>query len=119
VSTPLHSESAKRLNKWRIIDPEFFDRVLHVFPEIGVQARYWDEYDSQAQVAQYPETWRGCLHILDHFPPGSTREDARERLREFKVMSQKQPDSYTPKLLLRKLASGTVKRVIMGSRKEA
>ena len=40
VATPLHSEQAKRIGQLREIDPEFYNRVLKVFPEMEVQGAH-------------------------------------------------------------------------------
>ena len=43
VSTPVHSGSAKRFDRWRKMDPDFHRRVTEVFPEMMLQERYYDE----------------------------------------------------------------------------
>lgn len=113
VSTPIHSEYAKKLWQWRAMDADFYGRLLSVFPEMELQDRYWREWDGKAGLSSYPETWEGCeAYIVEHFPEGSTRDHAFDRLREFKAMSKNNPEGFTPKKLLGKLVTGTVKRVI-------
>jgi predicted phosphoadenosine phosphosulfate sulfurtransferase len=40
VSTPIHTGSAKRIGQWRKMDPEFYERVTRIFPEMLIQERY-------------------------------------------------------------------------------
>jgi len=112
VSTPVHSEAAKRIDRWRAMDAKFYERLLRVFPEMELQERYWRDWDSKARAAKYPETWEGCeAFIEDHFA-GASLEHAKDRLAEFLSMARNNPAGFTPAKLLGKLASGTVKRVI-------
>jgi predicted phosphoadenosine phosphosulfate sulfurtransferase len=41
VSTPIHTGSAKRIGQWRKMDPDFYERVTRIFPEMLVQERYY------------------------------------------------------------------------------
>jgi predicted phosphoadenosine phosphosulfate sulfurtransferase len=43
VSTPLHTGSAGHVDQWRKTDPDFFGRVVRVFPEVLLQERYKGE----------------------------------------------------------------------------
>jgi len=65
VATPLHAEHAKRLGKWREIDPGFYDRLLEIFPEMRVQDRYWSEYDGAGVKARYSDGFAGCRRYIE------------------------------------------------------
>jgi 3'-phosphoadenosine 5'-phosphosulfate sulfotransferase (PAPS reductase)/FAD synthetase len=45
VSTPIHTAAAKRLAVWRKLDPDFYGRVIAVFPEMLAQERYYFDLD--------------------------------------------------------------------------
>lgn len=45
VATPLHAESAKRFDKYRTLNPVFYQQLVDLFPEMIVQERYWNEYE--------------------------------------------------------------------------
>jgi hypothetical protein len=119
VSTPLHAESAKRIRKWRDIDPEFYDRVLRVFPEMQVQDRYWDEYDSAKVQRQYSDGFAGCRRYIDERieDPGQ-KAMAEQRLKEFMRLTKESPEAYPAELLLRALCNGSIKRVIIPLNRE-
>jgi predicted phosphoadenosine phosphosulfate sulfurtransferase len=70
VSTPLHSERAKRLDQEKTLDPVFYNQIISVFPEVEVQARYYKDYKSGAGDVpyQYEHSWDGIMkYIKDTF----------------------------------------------------
>lgn len=115
VSTPLHAEASKRFGAWRALDPDFYQRVINVFPEMLEQERYWGEFDTKALIEKYGGSWRGVWEYIEKYvPPGRMKAFAKTRLAEFKVMSRKQPDAYYPAFLLKHIARGAVDRVLAG-----
>lgn len=77
VATPLHAESAKRIGKLRASVPEFYNRVLQIFPEMAVQERYWADLDTSAVKARYGQSLDGVRAfieecILDPPPAGGS-----------------------------------------------
>lgn len=65
VSTPIHAESAKYFDRQRFMNPELYQRIVEIFPEMLLQERYYKEYDLNAKFAGV-----------------KTFDDAREYLRE-------------------------------------
>ncbi len=113
VSTPLHAESAKRLGTWRVQDPDFYQRVLDVFPEVEVQDRYWGEYDAAAVRDKFDDGLDGCRRYIDErIEDPKQKVMAEKRLRDFVVLQRRNPNAYPSELLLKALVSGSVKRVI-------
>lgn len=111
VSTPLHAESAKRIGKWRKIDPDFYDRVLRVFPEMACQDRYWNAYDSNAVKDRFRDGFEGCQRYIDEqIDDIGQKEMARERLEVYRTLNRKSPDAYPPEVLLDALVIGSIKR---------
>lgn len=49
VSTPIHTGSAKRLEVWRRMDPDFYERVTAVFPEMLAQERYYSQLGTEQE----------------------------------------------------------------------
>lgn len=114
VSTPLHAESAKRLHLWRKQDPDFYQRVIDVFPEMSVQDRYWSEYDTKSLLEQYSDGLAGCRrYIRERIEDPAQLKMAKERLAEFVVFQRRNPEAYPAELLLKALVSGTLKRTIV------
>lgn len=115
VSTPLHSETSKRFGMWRVQDPEFYQRVVDVFPEMLVQDRYWKEYDSAAVRSQYEgQGLEGCRRYIDEqIEDPQQKRMAYKRLQEFRMLQRKDRRAYPTELLLKALVSGSVKRTIV------
>ena len=67
VSTPLHAESAKRLDKIKTRNPEFFDKLMRLFPEMAVQERYWDSIERSGgkNFDNYEKNLDGLLRYID------------------------------------------------------
>lgn len=121
VSTPLHSETSKRFGLWRVQDPEFYQRVVDVFPDMLMQDRYWAEYDAAAVRSQYEgQGLEGCRRYIEEQMADDPKQQqvARKRLNEFRVLQRRNPKAYPTDLLLRALVSGSVKRVIVPLNKE-
>ena len=58
VSTPIHTGSAKRLEVWRRMDPDFYQRVTAVFPEMLAQERYYSQLEAkQENTVEALEEW--------------------------------------------------------------
>lgn len=114
VATPLHAESAKRIGLWRSIDPEFYDRLLRVFPEMRLQDRYWDEFDTAQFRDQYSDGFAGCLRFIEEqITESEQQETALKRYDECTRLNKANPDAYPPELLLNALISGSIKRVLV------
>lgn len=65
VATPFTNEGAKSLNKLRDGDPVFFDRLMTIFPEMLVQARYYDAIDKEAIIDRYGANEAGILKYIE------------------------------------------------------
>lgn len=113
VSTPLHAEAAKRLDVLRSRDPDFYDRVLAVFPEVAVQGRYYQDLDRSKLFASYEQSFEGVrAFINDTITDAHQNEMALKRLEQCVAMSRNRPDGWPPQYLFKVFASGAFKRVI-------
>ncbi len=43
VASELHAEASKRIYKLKTIDPDLYNQIMNVFPEIDIQARYYKD----------------------------------------------------------------------------
>jgi len=120
ISTPLHGEAAKKFDKWRGMDADFYQRLVDAFPEMTVQERYWKDFDRKSIQRKYEsEGMRGCLlYIKDKITDKKKRKQAMERYREFNNLHKKYPDSYPSSLLLAHLVRGVTHRTIIPTRKK-
>ncbi|MBA3875605.1 MAG: peptidase S14 [Anaerolinea sp.] len=99
VSTPLHPQSAKRIDVLRDYDPEFFDAILGVFPEVAVQARYWSEFNQEAGraalLAEYGQSIEGIRrYIMECIEDPLDRSEALKKLRGVEPRVRAQPDYF-------------------------
>lgn len=65
VSTPLHSESAKKFDKIRTRNPIFYQQLVDLFPEMLVQERYYKELDTSCNIDGYKHTRVGLYNFID------------------------------------------------------
>lgn len=118
VATPLLAEGAKGIGELRASEPEFYDRIMEMFPEMLVQERYWGEYDQSAVFDEYAEDgWHGIERwIRDNVPRGRQRALAIKRLGAVKVRARQRPDGYPPRYVLKQFILGAYKREILPMR---
>lgn len=114
VSTPLHAESAKHFDKLRSQDPDFYQRVIAVFPEMLAHERYFGELDRDAVRRRYGESYEGVLAwIEENIDDEKAHKLARERYAAVMKRASHSPAAYPPKHLLNAFMSGGYKREIV------
>lgn len=115
VSTPLHAESAKRFDLIRITTPDFYQRVIDVFPEMLAHERYYKELDRNAIKEQYGKSYGGVRAWIEE----NLIEDERQydlaikRFEQCLISERNAPNSYPPLYLLGVFMSGAFKRNIL------
>jgi predicted phosphoadenosine phosphosulfate sulfurtransferase len=113
VSTPLHAERAKRLDNLRCYEPDFYDQVMDVFPEMAVQERYYKELDQTGIIDRYGDSLDGVEQwIEDHLVDPHRKAKAMKELRAVRIKCEKTPDSYPPDYVLGAFMAGAYKRSI-------
>ena len=80
VSTPLHSEYAKRFYKLRTLNPIFYQQLISVFPEMKVQEMYWNELDRFSIIDKYPHSVQGIMAYIEDNVDDELKELARDRV---------------------------------------
>ena len=115
VSTPIHSEAAKKISQLRRQDPVFYDRLLKVFPEMELQDRYGKDHATalRAQRKRKVVTWEDCHALVEEKFTGKNLGMARQRVKEYLTKAKTNPGDFTPVTLFKRLQAGTIKRVIM------
>ena len=115
VATPLHSEGAKRLSLWRTIDPEFYDSVLQVFPEVAVQDLYGADVKELRGACEDPENF---VELEEWIHKNFQGESLQVALKRYAEVMQRQVDPRVAKVypfyyVLKQFKSGTIKRTFM------
>ena len=113
VATPTLTERAKRFDNLRCYEPDFYDQVMAVFPEMALQERYYKELDRASMMDRYGDSLDGVEQwIEDNLTDPHRRKKAMNELRAVRIKSEKTPDSYPPDYVLDQFISGAFKRSI-------
>ena len=59
VASPLIAESMKTIEKWALMDPEFYDRLTQVFPEVRAHERYKGTISDKHLYKEYGKDMNG------------------------------------------------------------
>lgn len=86
VSTPLHAESAKNLNKLKEVYPVFYSQVCAIFPEIRLQEMYFSQLDRYGIIEKYPHSFEGIFQYIDDY---ITDFEQRKKAKENVLIAQK------------------------------
>jgi predicted phosphoadenosine phosphosulfate sulfurtransferase len=113
VATPLHPEGVRAIGKVREQTPEFWNRLVEVFPEVGVQARWGKQFDTDSFIRKYGETFEGARQFVrDRVDDPKRAKDAMEVLDGFERLHISDPDTYTVKFIFRQVIRGITKRKV-------
>jgi predicted phosphoadenosine phosphosulfate sulfurtransferase len=105
VGIPLHSVAIRRIGDVIATEPEFYDRLVDIYPEIDAQRRYWAEFDIERLIMDYAaDGWDGVRNCIDDnmLTPGIKRR-AMAYSAEFRKKHAKDPWSYPVHWLIRNL----------------
>ena len=119
VATPLNTENSKKLDKWAKEDPEFYDRLSTIFPEIRAQERYINDIDKSHVVKKYGKDLDGVeLWIKQNIQEGTNAyRKAMAELQRIRRRAKTQPAIWLPhgnaEYVLKEFMKGSYKRQIM------
>lgn len=114
VSTRLHAESAKRFDKIRATTPDFYQRVVAVFPEMLVHERYYGDIDKDIVKEKYGESYAGVrAWIEENIEDEAAYALAVKRFESAYMRALRFPEAYPPRHLLNAFLSGSYKREIL------
>lgn len=117
VSTPMHAESSKRIFALAAHAPELWQQVLDSFPEMAVQARYYNELDSEGQEVRYADSWESIREWVDTFiTDPELHARAVAELESVMTRAARVPESYPLPHVLKGFMTHGGKRVIQPMR---
>lgn len=115
VSTALHVVASKKFGKMAEMEPEFYQSIVNVFPEMQDQARYWGQFDQDAIIRDYKgKGWNGVMRYIRDNVPEANRQLAYERVKLWRGRHEQDPKNYPIDLLLKTIAFGTIKQRMAG-----
>lgn len=102
VSTPLHSESAKRFHKIKTLYPTFYQQLIDLFPEMLLQSKYYTSLEkSELSFEEYEHSFDGVRQfIMDTITDEHQRElalktvDKTEKVRHNKLAKDKKCKNF-------------------------
>ena len=114
VSTPLHSEMAKRIGMLREVDPAFYDRVLKLFPEMQAQDRYYKDLDTKALTAKYGKDLATLKTYIDeNYTDPMQYQKANARYKEVCGLHTRYPESFPTNYIFKYFMTGAFKRGLL------
>jgi predicted phosphoadenosine phosphosulfate sulfurtransferase len=114
VSTPLHAESAKKFALVRTLSPDFYERLVAVFPEMLAHERYYRELDRDAIRERYGTSYEGVrAWIEENIEDEANHKKAVERYVAVMKRAAHSPGAYPPRHLLNAFMQGAYKREIL------
>lgn len=96
VSTPLHAEASKRFNKLATLYPKYYQQLVDIFPEMLVQARYWDSLGKEDVTNQYEHTFDGIRAYINANLTGDQRLKALEQVNHVEVTRNNKRSKANP-----------------------
>lgn len=115
VSTPLHAESSKRFNLIKLATPDFYNKIIKVFPEMLKHERYYKELDRESIKKRYGQTYAGVRTWIDDNLVDD-EEQYKLAIKRYNTVVhaiKNRPMGYTPESLLKVFMSGSFKRNIL------
>lgn len=122
VATPLQNESVRRFELWAAADPEFYDRLCDVFPDMRAHERLHRVYKPKIDTDGYDDgTWEGIRRWIGDKLSGKAAEKATAELdRAIAYVTSSDPHRFPPRYVMHHFAIGHFKRNVMGlTRNEA
>ena len=125
MSQPLHPEKIRELKKLRQIDPEYYDRILQIFPDQVVHDRYGDEKDINALVQKYGND--GLIGILryieDFYKDNKLRNIALDRLYQLQQLEAsdraRRENTYPTPYVLKYFIRGQFSKLLLPFRRKS
>lgn len=115
VSTALHIVAAKKIDRMAEMEPEFYEDILRVFPEMQDQARYWKDFDQKALIRPYMNRgFEGVYQYVDDHTAPEDRELTLDRIKLWEGRHATDPENYPIQLLLETIAFGRVRQRLAG-----
>jgi hypothetical protein len=110
----LHAESAKRFDRVRCQAPEFYERLIAIFPEMLAHERYYRDLDRDGIKDRYGRSYEGVrAWIEENITDEANHKKAVQRFKSAVHRAGHSPDAYPPRHLLMAFMSGAYKREIL------
>jgi predicted phosphoadenosine phosphosulfate sulfurtransferase len=105
VGIPLHAVAIRRIGDVVATEPEFYDRLWDIWPEIDAQRRWWPDFDMEKYIESYAvDGFEGAKRCIEE----NTSDELDKRrgmayVADFRRKHLKDPYSYPINWLIRNL----------------
>lgn len=105
VGIPLHAVAARRIGDVVATEPEFYDELYSIYPQIDAQRRLWRDFDVEKVIMNYASRgWDGVKSCIeDNMMSGFNYHMALSYSAKFRNKRAKDPASYPIHWLIRNL----------------
>ncbi len=110
ISTPLHGEAIRQLDRVRAVDPDFLQRLFDAYGDVELHERYSGQIDRPTMNSYAGCTMADCARFIQAMPPGIKRDQAVVLFRNFSTYNNTAPEAMPPEHLMYHLAKGTTQR---------
>lgn len=119
VASAISSEAAKDFGNTREVDPDLYERIIEIFPEMRVQERYFKDIDKKALVEKYSTSWDTIEDwVMENVKdPNQLRKTLKE-LHGTKKRAEILPDLYPLDYVLKTIMNSGGKRTILPQAKK-
>jgi len=116
VATPMVSESAKKLDKLKYVDPVLYEQVVEAFPEMLLQSRYYLEArkSMQREVEKYGSSIQGVKQwIEENIKEPDWKKKAQAELHSIVRRRIADKGAYPPDYVFKHFRNGGFKKTLM------
>ena len=96
VASPLIAESMKTIEKWALMDPEFYDRLTQVFPEVRAHERYKGTISDKHLYKEYGRDMNGVKEWIQATVDreSSTYKTMMSKWKNLDQLAKSNPERY-------------------------
>lgn len=96
VASPLIAESMKTIEKWAMMDPEFYNRLTEVFPEVRAHERYKGTISEREVYDKYGKDMQGVKEWIQSTvdPEGSAYRTMMSKWKNLDQLAKSNPERY-------------------------
>lgn len=116
VEIPTHPEAIRSFDAIKSTEPEFYERILDIFPDMHTQDRYGADIDNRKLIEPYlKEGFNGVVrYIREKIPDEDAKKEAMLRLKQWKARWENDPENYPIEDILKIVAFKSTDKRLAG-----
>lgn len=114
VASAINSEAAREFDKLKAVDPDLYEAIIDIHPDMIMQGRYFKELDRKSVVQKYAGSWDSILEwILENIKGTKQRNKALEEYKSVRTRAGLLPEQYPLDYVLKSIMNEGGKRRIL------